>query len=289
MQTSGTSRQPADVLLVLDRSASMVNSTSADTSCNGAAGCTTRWSALTAAVTNTLANTTGSVSWGLKLFSSTGNACGVNSGVEVPVAVTSVPAINTLIAATTPGGNTPTAQAITAATAYLQTVNDQNAKYIVLATDGEPNCAPGQTSTPANVPGTIDAIIAARGAGFLVYVIGIGPSVGNLDSFAMAGGTGSYLPAASPQELTDAFAAISRAVTTCTFMLAQAPPDPNSVGVYLDGNLLPQNDPSGWSFGASSQTIVLAGTSCDAITAGTATQVRVLFGCPGVPPPPTLY
>ena len=54
-------------------------------------------------------------------------------------------------------------------------VKDQNTKYILLATDGEPNCASGGSSTP-NVPATVDAIAAAKAAGFPVYVIGVGPS-----------------------------------------------------------------------------------------------------------------
>jgi hypothetical protein len=289
-QPFGTSHQPADVLLVLDRSGSMAYDTAADSNCaRGSTTCTARWPALTSAVNATLTATSGSISWGLKLFSSTGNACGVNNGVEVPVATTSVPAINTQIAAVSPAGNTPTAQAIQAATAYLQTVNDQNTKYILLATDGEPNCLPGGKNGDANVQGTIDAITAAKAAGFLVYVIGIGPSVGNLDSFAAAGGTTNYFPATSPQALTDAFASISVAVTTCTFALTKASPDPGNIAVYLDGNILQKDDPNGWSFGGSTQSVVIGGTSCDAITAGTATKVQVLFGCPGESPPTTLY
>jgi hypothetical protein len=61
------------------------------------------------------------------------------------------------------------------------------------------------------------------------------------------------------------------------------------MAVYLDGNRIVKNDPNGWTFGTNSQTVVLTGTSCDAITAGAATRVQVLFGCPGSPPPPTLY
>ena len=57
------------------------------------------------------------------------------------------------------------------------------------------------------------AIAAAKAAGFPVYVIGIGPSTGNLDKFAVAGGTTNYFPATSPQAMTDAFASISKAVT----------------------------------------------------------------------------
>ena len=75
-----------------------------------------------------------------------------------------------------PAGNTPTADAIKYATTYLQTVKDGNKKFILLATDGDPNCAPGAAlpSVP-DVPGTVLAITAAKDAGFPVYVIGIGP------------------------------------------------------------------------------------------------------------------
>jgi hypothetical protein len=236
----------------------------------------------------TLTSTAGSISWGLKLYSSTGNACGVNPGVEVDISTSSVPTIQTRITAVTPGGNTPTEQAIEAATTYLKTVSDQNTKYILLATDGEPNCLPNdKNNADPNVQGTVDAITAAKNAGFLVYVIGIGPSVGNLDNFAVAGGTGHYFPATSPQALSDAFASISVAVTTCTFALNQAPPDANNIAVYVDKNLVEKDPANGWSYGANSLTVVLNGTTCDKITSGAATQVQVLFGCAGSPPPPS--
>jgi hypothetical protein len=198
-----------------------------------------------------------------------------------------VTAIQSKITATQPGGNTPTAQAIAAATAYLKTVSDQNTKYILLATDGEPNCLPSGQSGDANVQGTIDAITAAKNAGFLVYVIGIGPQAAltNLQSFAAAGGTTKYYPATSPQALTDAFATISKAVTTCTFNLSTTPPDVNNISVYIDKNLVEKDGANGWSLGANSLTIVLNGTTCDKITSGAATQVQVLFGCPGTSPP----
>ncbi len=307
--TSSTTQAPADVLLVLDRSGSMSYSIAEDCYCDsatatsGAAGggrvcsdttnCSERWQSLTSAVDATLASTPG-INWGLKLFSSLsgsggrgGNsACNVNSGVEVQIGASSAAAIQAQIAAATPANNTPTAAAITAATAYLKTVNDPNNKVILLATDGEPNCAAGGSSSTTDVQGTVDAITAAKNAGFKVYVIGIGPSVGNLDNFASAGGTGNYYPATSPQALADALAAIGVNVTSCTFTVTRTSQggDLNNLAVYLDGKLVPA---TGWTYTASSHTVDLTGSYCDAIKNGTATTVEVYLGC-GEPPPPLL-
>lgn len=307
VQTSNASKQPPDVLLVLDRSGSMTESIAndccCDRNCSNSTGvsmctdttnCTQRWPALTSAVATTMSQTP-DIDWGLKFFSTAGgggrqtDACAVSSGVEVPVAATSASAINSAIASTTPGNSTPTAKAITAATAYLQTVNDQNNRVILLATDGEPNCQAGarDTSTP-DITGTVAAIQAAAAAGFKVYVIGIGPSVGNLDNFAQAGGTNKYYPATSAADLASALAAISKAVSSCTFTMPSAPPDPNNLAVYVGGKLVNKDASNGWSFGSNSQTVVFNGTTCDTIKSGSAGNVQVLFGCPGSAPPPLL-
>lgn len=298
IETSGTSREPADVLLVLDRSGSMNQSISEDCycdpalatggsrACSDAANCVARWPSVTTAVNATL-GATNEINWGLKLFSSNGsNNCTVSNTVEVAISASSAGAIQTQISNTTPGGRTPTATAITAATAYLKTVKDQSNKVILLATDGEPNCGAGaRDSNSPDVQGTVDAITAAKNAGFSVYVVGIGPSVGNLDNFAQAGGTGKYFPANSPEELATALLSISKAVATCTFTLSKEPPDPSNVAVYLDKNLVQKDAANGWSFGATAQSIVLNGAVCDKVMSGEATSVQVLFGCPGTSPP----
>jgi hypothetical protein len=167
-------------------------------------------------------------------------------------------------------------------------VTDQNAKVILLATDGEPNCKVGSSSTTSDVDGTIAAIGAALTAGYQVYVIGIGTEVGNLDNFAVAGGTDHYYPATSAAELAAALDTISKAVASCTFEMSQTPPDPSNVAVYLDGVLVPMNADNGWAFGASAKTVILTGSVCEQVTTGGASRVQVLFGCPGQPPPPIL-
>jgi hypothetical protein len=130
------------------------------------------------------------------------------------------------------------------------------------------------------------AIASALAAGFRVYVVGIGPSVGNLDNFAVAGGTDRSYSATSSQELADAMAAISQKAATCAFSLDQMPPgDLSNLAVYVDKSLVPQDSSRGWSYDATSQAIVLNGASCDRITSGVASTVQVLLVCPGTAPP----
>jgi hypothetical protein len=290
-QTNSTTKQPADVLLVLDRSGSMGDDIAEDCKCLSTGNsssrpcadlnaCTDRWSTVSSAINATVSSTP-DIHWGLKLFSTPGgSSCNVSNRVEVAIGPDSASGIQEQIASTSPQNNTPTAQAIKAAVGYLNGVSDPGNKVILLATDGQPNCASGGSSTP-NVDATIAEIAAAKEAGYQVYVIGIGPSVGNLNNFAQAGGTGEYFPATSPQQLADALAQISSVVASCSFTLAKPPTgaDLTNVAVYLDKNLVKQDADNGWSFGANSQTIVLNGDTCEKVKSGQATNVQVVFGC----------
>jgi hypothetical protein len=291
-KTKSTTKQPADVLLVLDRSGSMDNDIAVECACAGRGGgdvpacsdqntCKDRWTTVSTAVVTTVSSTP-DILWGLKLYSTSGrDTCYVSSTIEVPVAANSAGDIQSIIQSTSPGNNTPTAAAITAATTYLKGVTDQNKKVILLATDGQPNCKSGSDSRTADVEGTLNAIKAAYAAGFLVYVIGIGPSTGNLNDFAIAGGTAAYYPATSPDQLAAALASISTAIASCSFTLDTVPPDVNNVAVYVDKILVPKEPINGWSFGISTQVIELNGSTCEKVKASTTGSVQVLFGCPG--------
>jgi hypothetical protein len=302
VEISDTTKEPTDVLLVLDRSGSMNESIAAECCCSSTcrqlldikmcpstSGCTERWPALTSAVTTTISQAAG-IRWGLKLFSSQHllDACGVDSGVELGIGA-SASSVQARVAGAAPEGGTPTAAAIVAATAHLNTVHDASSKVILLATDGEPNCKSRSLEpNTVDLDGTRRAIAAALAAGFRTYVIGIGPSVGNLDDFAVAGGTEKHFRTASAAELAGALATISKAVASCTFTMSRAPDDPANIAVYLDGSLLANDPANGWTFGATTQAVILKGAACARITSGAATSVRVLFGCPGEPPPPDI-
>ena len=91
----------------------------------------------------------------------------------------------------TNGSSTPTRAAENAAVTYLTRVTDTNPKFIVLATDGQPNCpASGQMND--DTPGAIAAVTTAKTAGFPTFVVGI--SAGGrarttaLNVMAVAGG-----------------------------------------------------------------------------------------------------
>ena len=292
VQTQNPKPKPADLLLLLDRSGSMDYDIATDKNCNvGSTTCTQRWATVTTSLQQVLAATPTGVQWGLKLFTSPkGSTCTVNQGADVPVGPNSAAQIQQTMSNTSPGNQTPTRAAVNAAAAYLNTLNDGLPHYILLATDGQPNCDPGTSPdvTDASVLDTTGAITAAAapGSDIKTFVIGIGPSPGNLTQFAIAGGTGAFFPATSPDALTQALTTIQGTVASCDFTMASEPPDPTNLGVYLDSTTKVPRDPSeGFSLGADGLTVTLHGSYCDGIKGGTYKVVQVFFGCAGVPLP----
>jgi hypothetical protein len=107
--------------------------------------------------------------------------------------------------------STRLAAAVDASVAYLNTVNDGNSKYILLATDGEPNCVSGATTAAgadSDLPATVTAVQNAAKSGYKVLVIGVGPEATSLTSLAEAGGSDKSYSALSPDVLSNALASI---------------------------------------------------------------------------------
>jgi hypothetical protein len=293
---SETVRKPADVLLLLDGSGSLKWNITEDCYCvrtDGTPVCTdttncgTRLAALQPAVTATLASSK-NINWGLKIFptpSGGSGDCIVSAGVEVPVSATSSAAMQQQINSMTLKSSTPTRKALESATAYLKSLTDTNEKFILLATDGEPNCL-NDRSGNADLANTVIAAQAAKDAGFKVFVIGIGPNLGNLTQIATAGGTTDYYPVSSPEQLVEVLSSISKFVGSCTFTSDEDPPDPGNVAVYVNKQMVAKSADEGWTYGDTSRDIKLTGSFCERITAGEETSVQILFGCPGSPPFP---
>ena len=283
-------RVPPELLLVLDRSGSMLTPSEVGT------GMSTRWDETTAAVTDVVRQTDGTIQWGLKTFP-TPEQCLVQPGVEVPIGPTTAP-VAAAIAATQPnmgGSGTPTALAVQIATGYLRGRATINPKYLVLATDGVPAC-PLFADQKVIDQMVLDAITAARNAGIATFVIGIATAATDADrvlsEMARAGGrpragNPAYYPVASKQSLVDALGQIARVVATCDFPLTSPPPSPNDVAVNVDGNRV-LRDPTrmnGWEYSADGKVVVLHGAACELVKSGQARDVDIIFGCPNVPIP----
>jgi hypothetical protein len=274
-----------DILILLDRSTSMNWSLTADSNCAASATtCSSRSAAVVSAV-GALVTDNPKINWGLALFpTSDASTCGVPSTPQVGIGDSSASAIKSQLATFTTSLSTPTAAIINVATAYLKKVNDGRNKAILLATDGLPNCGSGVDWTRDDMTGATNAATAAQKAGFPVYVVGIGPSVSNLNSLAQAGGTESYYLATSTTALSAALESIATVASrTCTFKANAIPSDKDLARVYVDGNLVPKDDGNGWMFDPADSTystIVLTGTYCQIMLTGATLQVQIVFSCP---------
>jgi hypothetical protein len=273
-------RAPADLLVLLDRSASM------NDMITGVVG--TKWTNVTSAINDTLMATDATLGWGLKIFPSPGG-CMVPDGAEVGIAPHNFTPVSTAIQPLVPNGQTPTAAAIAKSVDYLKTLTTSTVKYIVLATDGEPNCGNGFGGRISDGAGAIAAVQAAATAGFHTFVVGIATGAAEeltLNGMAMAGleprmGDPKYYPVASRADLVSTLGLITGVITNCIFPLDKAPPSMNDVTVKVAGTAVPRDTThmNGWDLGAGGKSVQVYGATCDALKANAAAKVEIVYGC----------
>jgi von Willebrand factor type A domain len=277
--------RPAEMLLILDRSGSMRQPPNF-------LGPTSKWDETVPALHETVMKTATTVQWGLKLFPTDLLECAVSDVIDVPPAPDNYAKMGAAITAARPfGEGTPTRYVMQKAVAYFKATASINARYIVLATDGEPNCADGMTNELEDPDGTVEAVRMAAAAGYKTYVVGIATTMSaahmTLNLMADAGGTARmgdarYYPVANRQELIAALGLITGQVADCVFPLDKLPPSPNDVAVDVNGTRLVHdpNKMNGWTYGAANKTVEVYGAACDMIKKGGA-DVKITFGCPG--------
>jgi len=272
--------KPPEIMLVFDRSSSM-NELVPMTM-------TSRFTEAMAAISDVLNKTNNTVLWGLKMYP-TGMRCGIVPAVEVPIGMMTGPAVTMSLMGLPPGMpiGTPTHLAVDAATAHLKTRTTSNPKYILLTTDGLPNCGGGTMASVAS-------ITAAAGAGFQTFVVGIATAGteadATLNSFAVAGGqprmgATKYYPATVRDELVTVLTQITGQVTNCIYPLSMQPPSPNDVAVNVGGMRIARDPMNGWDYGPGMQSVVLHGKACELAKSGMAGNVQIIFGCPNQPIP----
>jgi Mg-chelatase subunit ChlD len=307
--TFSLTRTPVDIVIVLDRSGSMRRTVDGNVP---TAAQKDKWSEVTEAINQTIAATQADIFWGLEMFpmppveesysdpayTTDVRKCEGDKPPQVAPALQAATDIATALGGAVPmldTGATPTAAATTTAVSFLSGLSDKNPKYLLLATDGVPNCMGGSDTTP-DTQGAIDAVTSAAGAGFPVFVVGIAPSgsVANdtLNSMATAGampatgGTTTYYSVRSGAELVATLGTITGQAASCALTFDTAPPDPTNVAVDLAGEYIEKDEANGWTYGDTEmKSIVLHGTACEKLKTVSAKDAVIKFGCPGQPPP----
>lgn len=219
----------------------------------------------------------------------------------VPIALLpgNMPNVVNAFGGITPSGETPTLPAMQGALTYAQayaTQNPDRVVVIVLATDGQPN----QCSS------TVDAVAAVAKQGvdgspqIHTFVIGVGPSLTNLNAIAVAGGTEKAFIVNTAgnvsQQLTEALNSI-RGGLSCEFLIPifeAGVANPKMVNVwfkpevgqeelvpkYADKSKCPATG-NGWYYDSelAPTKILLCPSTCSMVKV-TAGQVDVVYGCP---------
>ncbi len=286
-------RLPPEIMVVLDRSGSMRRNA------QGGREPPDKWGQTVAALDSVLSDTQGGVYWGLKMYPSwkrEGDSPCAIQGLQQAPGLDQHAALMAQINGNGPTldkGATPTAAAVQESTGFLSGRSTPNPKFLLLATDGVPNCRDGSDRN-GDVDGSIAAIGAAREAGFAVFVVGIAASgirVDNVDAFqvlndmAEAGGRPQdgqtkFFPANNEAELKTALNSIASQAADCTFNLNKAPPDPSNVRVELNDERLTQG--TDWEFGAGNRSVVVKGAWCEKLKKSNVEKAEIKFGCPGM-------
>jgi Mg-chelatase subunit ChlD len=286
-QKNQTKRNLSDVLLVLDRSASMNDGTSSRAS--AVAG--TRYKDVVAALNQVLPATNSAINWGLELYPhDPGDGC-VPGVVDIPIKPMNANAVAAFYdpSVIDPGGFTPTTASMRNAVTALQALKDGIPKYIVLATDGEPNC---DTEAGTASDNAVASVRAASTAGIPVFVISIANegSPDTLNKMAEAGGRPAndpadpktkYYKANTTAEMVAVMNAITQQIATCQFALPSTPPVPDNVLVVFDDGHRALPSATTWGYtDASCSAITVYGDDCSKLMNGTYNGVRILYGCP---------
>ncbi|HEY4183134.1 MAG TPA: vWA domain-containing protein [Kofleriaceae bacterium] len=276
---------PPDMLVVLDRSGSMLNN----------AGGAQKWASMKTALTSVVTGHQDEIKFGLLEFPSDGN-CGAKATPDVGIGLNTGAGFTQFFANNTPGPNenTPAYLALAGALTYFNQIPVNPAgRYVVFATDGLPNCLNGVAGN-TSINETIAAVQNLNNAGIKTYVLGFGSldatATSTLNSAADAGGlprSGAthYYEAQNQTQLDSVLQTIAGGIIqpSCSFALQSLPPEPDNVTVLINGSPVPRSGShaNGWDYSPNAQTITFFGSYCTMIENGASTDVSFSYGCKG--------
>ena len=282
----------ARVMLVVDRSYSMVNTVD-------------RWTPMVEALGNITDTLDGLVDFGLMVFP---NPAAQNECAEGEVQITPASGqsdnINLVLSVHVPDqqyGGTPTALSLEeAGRALLEANPGSDNNYILLATDGGPGCnydldymnceclSEWCWEMPANClddARTVSTVLNLNLQGIQTFVVGIPGSEdfgAVLDQMAVAGGTavdGGHYAVSNDIELGDALSTTTGGLVPCSYHLQEPVDDIESLIVRIDGIVIQRDvtHQNGWDL--VNGYLELYGTACSSLRDGQPHSVRALYDC----------
>lgn len=284
---------PADILIVQSKALSMVDGWD-DQPCQGGCGASSKWSQASRAITTVVAETETTMNWGLVFYGA--STCGTTTTPQVSVGPMSSQAVINAFAANQPATGNPIETAVNDAATYLLTLTYPNPKYLLLLTDGLPNCGPGDTSTTADDSLGAEAAVAnAKMLGISTFVVGLATAsdataTATLDQMALNGGqalaseTSAYYSVTDTDSLVAALTAVVGAAASCTFALPQVPVGLTDVAVSAKDAtgrivVIPR-DTDGWSYADGSHDVItLDGAACANLRSGAYSNFQVSYAC----------
>jgi len=259
----------AQMIVVADRSGSMSARTS-----DGS----TRWGALRTAVNQVLPRVDLTYELGVAIYPINGS-CGIApTGVNLPPITGGGSLIQMFLSQFGPDGATPTQQALDAARQWYASNPSTLPRFILLATDGAPNCG-------SDVGEVVQSLQALRSAGVDTFVLGIPGPASALQQMAIAGGrarNGTFYEANNTAQLEQALREITAAVAECQYDLPSPPApvrDPSLLRITFDGVTVAPGG-NGWVFtDSTNRSIRFQGAACTTLRAGNVRRITALYNC----------
>lgn len=285
--------QPVDILILFDRSSSMIR----------ALGSTTRFESAATFVANLVATYSTKVRWGYADFPGGGDCAEWSypgccaSGPRIGLATENVEQVQSAIKTATPrAGSSPLALALELSRGYYETLEDDGrARFILLATDGEPSCTLASELSPSvlyNPAGSLlpspcyDALASISrliSQGIRIIILGVAPSAsenpdGRPSCLDLLSTFGSG-PITSNQPSFYSFSTreqIGREIEqalrvgdspSCTFELIERPSGFEGAQVLLDHEEIPYESADGWVMTSMTRPIQfeVLGKACERI------------------------
>ncbi len=279
VETTLTEPAPSNVLFVLDKSGSM-SMEMWDHDSNPQTPLVTRWTSLYQVVDFVVTEFDETINFGAKLFPKydagsyiNEGACDVDPGIEVPIGEMNAQDVLDGI----PGedfevlGGTPVYSGLVEAYSYLNSLDDDIQRAVILVADGEISCSESE----------LDAMVEVEKAwsqeGIGTYVVGIDASAGTeaqLNLYAEVGGKPNpdggpilFYQTFNQDDLKEAMQKIVYDTISCVLPVDPIPNQPELFEVWINDGLIPEvedcDDENGWVWVKPDNSVIeLCGTAC---------------------------